>query len=46
MSDASWGGLSVLNLIGGMLSQAAGLGWYVAGPLALKSAGLFSSEYL
>ena len=42
MPDALWGGLSAFNAIGVIVTQGAALGWYDAGPLALKIAMSFS----
>jgi hypothetical protein len=37
-SKAIWGGLSVLNRAVGCISLGVAQGWYIGGPLALKSA--------
>ena len=42
MSAAPWGGLAALNPIGVIVTHGVAMGWYGAGPLALKSAMLFS----
>ena len=42
VADASCCGLSALNSMGGIVPHGVAMGWYVAGPLALKSAKSFS----